>query len=65
MSADIIQGQVFDFDGFENLHIKNAASYQMLNAALAVTAVNLLGDQKPCKAYRLFPKLQDTGSDLF
>ena len=49
VSADIIQGQVFDFDGFENLHIKNAASYQMLNAALAVTAVNLLGDQKPCK----------------
>lgn len=45
--ADIETGQSFDYDGMENLHIRNAASYQMPNAALAITAVKLLGDLQP------------------
>jgi dihydrofolate synthase/folylpolyglutamate synthase len=45
--ADIETGQCFHFDGMENLHIRNAASYQLLNAALAVKALKLLGDLQP------------------
>ena len=47
IQADIENGQYFSYEDLNYLHIRNAASYQLRNAALAVTAVRLLGKLQP------------------
>lgn len=50
ISLDIEKGQVFDFEDLKGLQIQSPASYQLINAALAIKAVQELGDLKPDEA---------------